>query len=225
MTNTNELYRKPIEEEKGLFSFYRVYRFLWGRGIYTVGELLDNKERIFNNGVLSADERVGKEITLAIKLLECKYLGIDPKIEITSEDSMETIGDKLEFSTKTKTAFVDSVYRNNRRCRLTPEAFINIIKNSSEIDARGKLSMIKGFGEVRINEVYYRSSIVINYDKNNDLASSYGEELTREYFDLLAISKDVKKLDSEIDSRLDAILDIMATEGLLTNNNLSKHIK
>ena len=52
---------------------------------------------------------------------------IELPLEITEEDSMETISDKLGFNKATKTAFVDSTHGNHSAVILTPESFINII--------------------------------------------------------------------------------------------------
>ena len=213
----------PLYNEKGLFSLGKTYKYLCGIGIVTVGDLLNNKEKVF--GPFLADNKIRKDITIAIKLLECKYLGIDPGIEITEEDSMETIGEKLGFNTSTKIAFVASSYRSGRRYFLTPESFINIIKNCNEFDAREELLKIRSFGKNRVDEIYYKSSIILNCDRKNNKKELSNEDLVAIYSKKMEESKIIKKLDAQLDSELDSMLDEMASKGLLTEEIISKYRK
>ena len=221
--NIDSYTNRLLKREKGLLSCVRSYWYLHTFGVSTIGDLLNNKRRVF--GQFLADKRIRKDISIAVKLLECKYLGIDPEIEITEEDSMETISDKLGFGTATKTALVDSTHGNHSAVILTPESFINIIKNSSEMEAREKLLSVKKLGKTRVDEIYYKSSIVLNYDKDSVKDLTPEEDLVAKYFKLLNESKRVKELDAQIDSELDSLLDKLASEGLLTEENISKHIR
>lgn len=206
-----------LGDEKGLFSYEGSYKYLWGIGIITIGDLLNNKERVF--GRLLADRRLISDIKIAIKLLECKYLDIDPGIRIKEDCTIVDFVDELGLNSSIFYALVKAGEK------ASPKMIMNIINENNEEDARAKLLCLRNLGENRVNEIYYKASIVLNYDKNKgkDKNPSQNEELLTEYFKLLEKSKEVKALDAEIDSKLDRLLDKMAKEGILTEENISKH--
>ena len=67
--------------------------------------------------------------------------------------------------------------------------------------------------------------VLLNYDKDSVKDLTHEEDLVAKYFKLLNESKRVKALDAQIDSELDSLLDKLASEGLLTEENISKHIR
>jgi hypothetical protein len=198
------------------------FRYLTDHGIKTVGKFLNSGNMIASIG--SGDVRLKKDLLIAYKLLSCKYLDIDPEMEIKDDDTMLSLARKLGFRTKTYKAFVAS--------GLSPKELISIVMNNYEEDAYNKLLEIKDVGKTMAYEVIFKITIVENYygkknktisdNKSNDVNN---DDLLVKYFEMLEESKRIKELDAKLDDMLESMLSEMASKGLLTDEVISKHLK
>ena len=198
------------------------YRYLKNYGIKTVGEFLDSENMIAS--IRISDSYKQNDLLSAYKLLRCKYLNIDPEMEIKDDDTMVDVGRKLGFRSKTYKAFIAS--------GISPKELISIVMNNYKTDAYNKLLEIKNVGKAMAYEVIFKITIVKNYyDKMNKSTSENksddvdNEDLVTMYFTKLEESKRIKALDAKIDGELDSMLDEMASKGLLTEEIISKHCK
>ena len=197
------------------------FRYLKDHGIKTVGKFLNSGNMIASMG--SGDVRLKKDLLIAYKLLSCKYLDIDPEMEIKDDDTMLGLARKLGFRTKTYKAFVAS--------GLSPKELINIVMNNYEEDAYNKLLEIKDIGKTMAYEVIFKISIVENYygkknktisdNKSNDVNN---DDLLVKYFEMLEESKRIKKLDAKLDNELDSMLGDLISRGISLDDKPSiKH--
>ena len=187
------------------------FRYLTDHGIKTVGKFLNSGNMIASMG--SGDVRLKKDLLIAYKLLSCKYLDIDPEMEIKDDDTMLGLARKLGFRTKTYKAFVAS--------GLSPKELINIVMNNYEEDAYNKLLEIKDIGKTMAYEVIFKITIVENYygkknKTNSDNKSSdvNNDDLLVKYFEMLEESKKIKKLDAKLDNELDSMLGDLISRGI-----------
>ena len=198
------------------------FRYLEDHGIKTVGEFLDSENMIAS--IRIRDSYKQNDLLSAYKLLRCKYLNIDPEMEIKDDDTMVDVGRKLGFRSKTYKAFIAS--------GISPKELISIVMNNYTTDAYNKLIEIKDVGKAMAYEVIFKITIVKNYyDKKNKSTSGNksddvdNEDLVIMYFKKLEESKRIKELDAKLDSELDSMLDEMVSKGLLTEEIMSKHCK
>ena len=188
------------------------FRYLKRQGITTVGEFLDAGNVIAS--MHKSDIRMQKDILTAYKLLRCKYLNIDPGMEIKDNDTMANVGHKLGFRNKTYKAFLAS--------GLSPKKLKSIVMNNDEIDACKELLKIENVGNLMAREIIFKISIVSNYyNKNNIVVSDKklvdldAEELKKEYFEALELNKRIGDIGTRLDNTLDVMLDMMISQGIL----------
>lgn len=197
------------------------FRYLTNHGIKTVGKFLNSGNMIASMG--SGDVRLKKDLLIAYKLLSCKYLDIDPEMEIKDDDTMLGLARKLGFRTKTYKAFVAS--------GLSPKELINIVMNNYEEDAYNKLLEIKDIGKTMAYEVIFKITIVENYygKKNKAISDNKSSDVNNDdllvkYFEMLEESKRIKKLDAKLDNELDSMLGDLISRGISLDDKPSiKH--
>lgn len=197
------------------------FRYLTNHGIKTVGKFLNSGNMIASMG--SGDVRLKKDLLIAYKLLSCKYLDIDPEMEIKDDDTMLGLARKLGFRTKTYKAFVAS--------GLSPKELINIVMNNYEEDAYNKLLEIKDIGKTMAYEVIFKITIVENYygKKNKTISDNKSSDVNNDdllvkYFEKLEESKRIKELDAKLDNELDSMLGDLISRGISLDDKPSiKH--
>ena len=172
-------------------------RILQAWNIITVGDLLEKYQDIY--------KFTGNNISVAYKLLKCKYLGIDPQIEINDADDINEVSKKLSFNNRTTNLLL--------RSKITTIDLKKIIMENDEIIASKEvIREVRNCGEKTAREIVSKMSIVLNYynnikEENSDVA---GDKSI--YFELIELSKQVKELDKKIDSMLDRMLENMEEE-------------
>lgn len=200
----------------GLFCNSNALECLKNYGILTVGDLLQiaGDEDFYET--LKTNKNTYKDVMTAVRLLKCKYLDIDPLVTIEDGDSILEFGAKIGLSTK-------AIYALARK-HVTIEQLISIIKNDS---AKEELAGAHNLGQKGINEIVFKTSIVVEYyskHENSDFTikipneekKSEEEEL---YFELLKIRNQANDLVSNIDNILDKLVEKMYGQGPLDDGN------
>ncbi len=193
----------------GLFCNSNALEFLKGYEIITVGDLLEKsvKEDFYN--ALKANKNTYRDIVNAIKLLKCKYLDVDPLVRIDEDDSILDFGNEIGLSTK-------AIYALARK-QVTIEELINMIKNGT---TKTELAGAYNLGEKGINEIVFKTSIVVDYysthENSNFTIKTPTEEMKSEdekmYYELLEMRKQANDLVSKMDTMLDKLLERMGSQ-------------
>ena len=179
-------------------------RWLRDNNINTIGELM-NADYIFL-GLVIGDTRIYNNIQTAYKLFRCKYLGIDPDMEIIDDYKIEDIGFWLDFKTNSMNALLAS--------EITADELKNIIKNNDELSAYKELLKIKRLGPTSAKEILFKMSIVLNYyskeesldeQKNDFRLDNIGIGYVSSFIDLRNNYNQVKETILGVDKRIDAI--------------------
>ena len=155
MTNNNNVNLKSLrlDAEKGLMS-QRLLKVLENLGITTVGDLLEQTKNFDEfSKKLPNGQSIRKDMSNIIKLLKCKYLNEDPKINFK-------ITERLPFYEQF--GFSKQVISCLCRSRdFNPDKFIELLYSDSN-----KLRNITRLGEAGYGEILYKMSIILNYYKS-----------------------------------------------------------
>jgi len=203
-----------LESLKGLFAYPgysgETLEFLNDNGVITVEDLLLEKYRdIPEDKYLSFPEKTIKflksDIDIAKRLLECKYLGIDPNMNIEMCDNIFEVADILGFSKRT----ILILERET-----TYEEFMDIVKMDKK-EAYNHLAA-KGVGRHASDEIYFKAQVVLKYYNNlqKENKNIFSDESM--YFELMELSKQVKELDKKLDSILDRLIKQESPEEIKT---------
>lgn len=200
----------------GLFCNSNALEYLKNYCILTVGDLLTMAGEEEFNRELKSNKNTYKDVINAVRLLKCKYLDIDPLVTIEDGDSILEFGAKIGLSTK-------AIYALARK-QVTIEDLISIIKNGS---AKEELAGAYNLGEKGINEIVFKTSIVVDYysryENSNFTINLPKEEKKSEveemYCELLKIRNQANDLVSNIDNILDKLVEKMYGQGPLDDGN------
>lgn len=171
--------------------------YLEERDIYTIGDLLNktqNKE--FNSEVLKDSVVFYKEITTALKLLKCKYLNIDPLVDLTINENT-TMDDVCEMF-----GFDARVTSSVKRKGYTPKEFFDLLKDD---EMEFKLRTIRNLGTLGIEQIMFKTSIILNYyenKKNNEKNMTEDETIESLTKELLQTKEEIQRLNSRVDEIL-----------------------
>ena len=201
-SSRNEINYEPNEEYldiklnslSGLLSQSALSLLLSAFNIITVGDLLKKSEdRDFYLSLLN-EKSVYKEIEVAIKLLKCKYLDVDPYIEFDSEKSIEELSDDFAFSTR--------VFNCLRRGGFTAKTFFDLMYDDQ---IEQKLSRIRNLGAKGLQEILLKTSIVFEYyDRHKKKEENSKEDETLESLkeELAQVRAEIERLNARIDEIL-----------------------
>lgn len=196
-----------LESLRGFFAYGgETLKFLNDNGVITVEDfLLEKYKDIPENKYSSFSEKAKaffkRDIGIAKKMLECKYLGIDPNMNIEMYDSISEVADALGFSDRTTHIL---------KRHITYQEFMDILKLPKN-DAFKKLALI-GAGVHTSNEIYFKTEMILKYYNNAKKENVNVSDDKSMYFELVELSKQVKELDKKIDSMLDRMLENMEEE-------------
>ena len=171
--------------------------FFQENGVFTFGDLLNkNQDKEFNSEVLKASVLYYKEMTIGLKILKCKYLNIDPLVDLSydNETTMDDISERFGFDSRITNAL--------RRKGYTPQTFFELLK---EEDAEHKLKMIRNMGATSVEQILYKTSVIMNYYENKEEQ----EQIMTEDETIEELTKELEETRTEIqrlNSRIDEIL-------------------
>lgn len=155
MTNNNNVNLKSLrlDAEKGLMS-QRLLKVLENLGITTVGDLLEQTKNFDEfSKKLPNGQSIRKDMSNIIKLLKCKYLNEDPKINFKITERLPFY-EQFGFSRQVISCLCRSRDFN-------PDKFIELLYSDSN-----KLRNITRLGEAGYGEILYKMSIILNYYKS-----------------------------------------------------------
>ena len=217
MENVNNSYSNiRLKAVSSVFSCDRSLDYLKNKGIDTVGKLFERDCSV----LALADSNMHEDIMVAIRLLKCKYLGIDPYMELYEDDTMSEIVDKLRFSNATAKAL---------RMLVSPREFFSMIRSDNHVDL-----MDLPLTNACKSEIVFKASIVLNYyDKKNkkeekntvtlpSLDDIENGDLKEFYSELLELSKQAKEMDSKIEHLIDKALEKLINQGALKEEPFEK---
>ena len=203
-----------LESLKGLFAYGReTLKFLSNNGVTTVEDFLlekykDIPEDIFSSLGEETRKLIKHDISIAERLLECKYLGIDPHMNIEMYDSFDEVADVLGFSKRTTFLL---------RKQISYEQFMNIVKEDRNVYVQDLILAFKGIGNEAIDEIFFKTSVVLKYyndsSKKENISASNDESM---YLELVELSKQVKELDKRIDIMLEKMSNKTSSENKKT---------
>jgi len=149
--NTSQDYNNiRLESITGLLR-ERTLNTLIQNGIITVGNLFESYE---NNNILSfisADGSFYNEITSVVKLLKCKYLGVDPKINFNNGNNRDFFY-SLGFTNPVCNSLIRAGYNRTN--------FFDLLNTP---DFEKKLVNVRYLGKRDVKEIVYKTSIILNY--------------------------------------------------------------
>lgn len=175
-------------------------RVLCAWNIITIGDLFEKYEDIyrFTGGTYN-------NISVAYRLLKCKYLGIDPEIEINDTDDISDISKKMAFSNRATNLLL--------RSKITTIELIKIIMEDDEVIASKELMCkIRNCGQKTAGEIFSKMSIVLDYYNNTKKENKDVADDKSLYYEMVELSKQVKALDKKIDDMLDRMLENMVDQ-------------
>lgn len=187
-----------LESLKGLFAYQeKTLSFLKDNGVVTVEDILLEKHKNIPEDKYSSfgeetSTLIKHDIDIAEKLLECKYLGIDPSMNINMYDNIYEVGDVLGFSSRTT---------NCLGRELSYQEFIDIIK-LDRTTAFDKLAKCRNLGKHALEEILFKTPIVLKYYNSIEKEKNVSIDESM-YLEFLELSKQVKALDKRIDSILE----------------------
>lgn len=183
-----------IETLGGLLSETNI-SFLKKHGVMTIEDLLQKSQnRDLYKMILDENVSGYKEIDVAIKLIKCKYLDVDPMIEFDPEKTMEETAVDFGFSTRVKKCLMKKIY--------TQKEFLDILGDKHKEE---KLLDIKNMGEKGVKEVIVKSSIILDYydrHKNIDERKAKEEELKTLYEELDQVQAEIRRIEERSDELL-----------------------
>lgn len=187
----------------------RGLKILNNMGINTVGELFavsDNKD--FDETLLNESISSYQEIFGVIRLLKCKYLGIDPLFDFDSFDNNHVLV-KYGFSIK--------AYNKLARGGITPKRLFEIVTDKCGIQ---ELLRIRNIGDSLAREIMYKGAILADfYDKKNGVLKSGNDDdiLVLLESKVQEIQKEIQKLNNRTKTVLAMIQErIRKNEGGIT---------
>lgn len=202
-------YSINIESLKGLFST-SLMNFLNDNKILTIGSLLEiSCNNDFWNTLLDKDKILYYELLSVIKLLKCKYLGIDPNINISDDDNKNDdiieFFDKIGYSSRTRNCLSKALFTTKD---------IYIIMHSPNRER--KFGRIRNAGVGVVNEIMIKTSIVIDfYDEKRKKEINLNEDETIDALnqELIQIREEIQRLNNRTDEIISKIQEKMLVQG------------
>ena len=174
--------------------------------ISTVGDLLNisDKSSLYNM-LLNNPKGTYNEICGAIKLLKCKYMGIDPMINFTdtedAREDMRDFGKEIGFSTRAVNVL--------RRAKISPKQLYELMH---EPNRESILYNIRNSGNSIVQEIIFKTTIVTDfYDKKKAKEETATEDETIEGLneELTQIRAEIQRLNARTDEILAKIQEKM----------------
>ena len=157
----NKLVNKDIQDYKNIrlesitgLLRERTLNTLIRNGIITVGNLFESYESNNFLSFISVNGSLFHEITSVVKLLKCKYQGLDPKIDFNygnNRDFFKSLG------------FTNPVCNYLIRAGYNQTNFFDLFNTP---DFEKKLSNVRFLGQRDVKEILYKMSIILNYYSN-----------------------------------------------------------
>ena len=142
-----------LDAEKGLMS-QSLLKVLENLGITTVGDLLEQTENFDEfSKKLPNGQSIRKDMLNIIKLLKCKYLNEDPKINFKITERLPFY-EQFGFSRQVISCLCRSRDFN-------PDKFIELLYSDLT-----RIRNVRGLGEAGYGEILYKMSIILNYYKS-----------------------------------------------------------
>lgn len=195
-----------LEELQGLLTD-NALKILINNNILTVKDLLEmSNNREFYSTILNERNSSYDEIVVAIKLLKCKFLDIDPFIDMDPEKTMDETSQDFGFSVRTKNAL--------RRAGFDTKQFFEVLQDNSR---EQKLLKCRNMGEKSLQEILFKTSIVIDYydkKKKKQEEAKLTEEETLESLneELAQVRAEIQRLNARTDEILAKIQEKMLTQ-------------
>ena len=167
-------------------------RLLNNLGVNNLSELF----RLYDEGNFSSyfPSRYYNHIFCGVKLLRCKFLDVDPLIDVENNDIVN-ICESLGISRLPYGCLI-------RQFNILSDNFFDFIK---EPDSFEKLSTLRHMVPRNVEEVYERAIIVVNYydkhkDDKKDIIDENSEKETLEslYAELKRLREENARIDKEI---------------------------
>ncbi len=164
VVSNEELKNIRLDSEEGLI-YHGFLELLEEKGIITVGDLFEKAEDIDSlYRMLPPGESYITGISNIIKLLKCKYLNIDPKIDFKLDNNIKYFK-QFGFSTNTCNSLIRAGYNSSN--------FIDLLYLEPK-KLKRKLKDIH-IANLGYKEILYKTSIILSYYK-----SKYEKKLNEE---------------------------------------------
>lgn len=196
-TNCSEI---KLESLSGLLTDGSL-KLLSKNNISTVEDLLnisDNND--LYNMLLNNSNTTCREILGAIRLLKCKYMGIDPMIIITDTKDdfkdMKVFGKEIGFSMRTE----------NILCRagISPKKLYELMHDPNK---EAKLYRLRNAGDLVVQEIIFKMSIITDFYDEKEKKETSAKDKTIEELkeELIQIRTEIQRLNTRTDE-ISAIL-------------------
>lgn len=167
-------------------------KLLNNKEIYTVGDLLEKSQNPEFSGEFIKGKLI-REVRGVINLLKCKYLNIDPLIDIYSDDKI-FLGfwtSSIGICSRTDRAFAIH--------GITPKKFYEMMHSKFAID---QLYKIPNIGDRAVSEIMFKGGIIADfYDKKKQRREVATEDETIDDLnnELKQIKEEIEKLNKKTD--------------------------
>ncbi len=185
--NNNEEYQNIRLDSIPYLLNDRGLTILKDMGVNTVGELFAvSEDKDFDEALLKKSISSYQEIFGVIRLLKCKYLGIDPLFDYNYDSDYFDNNHAL-----VKYGFSIKAYNKLARGGITPKKIFEIVTDKYGIQ---ELLKVRNVGDSIAREVLYKGAILVDfYNKKNGVLKSGNDEDI-----LILLENEVQEIQKEI---------------------------